>query len=158
MKKTILLSMLFLAGISFTTMAQNIKKEKFKVYGNCGMCESRIEAAAKSIDGVSTADWDKDTKMIAISYDESKTDVHKIHMAIAKVGHDTDMHRASDEVYNSLPGCCHYDRTPSIKESDINSHDHSKGKGHDHGQGHDHSGCTKPESGTSSSCCSKKQG
>jgi len=28
------------------------KTEKFKVYGNCGMCEKRIEKAANSVDGV----------------------------------------------------------------------------------------------------------
>ena len=32
-------------------------------------------------------------------------------MAVAKVGHDTDMHKATDEAYNKLPSCCKYDRT-----------------------------------------------
>ena len=54
--------------------------------------------------------------MIEISFDESKTDIHKVHMAIAKAGHDTDMHRASDETYNALPGCCHYERAPIKKK------------------------------------------
>lgn len=90
--------------------AQEMKTEKFKVYGNCGMCESRIEKAAKSVDGVSKADWDKETKMIEIAFDKSKTDVHKVHMAIAKAGHDTDMHKAKDETYDALPGCCKYER------------------------------------------------
>ncbi|MEE4198679.1 MAG: heavy-metal-associated domain-containing protein [Bacteroidales bacterium] len=142
MKKTILLSMLFIAGISISSIAQNIKKEKFKVYGNCGMCETRIEKAAKAVDGVSVADWDKETKMIEVSFDESKTDVHKIHMAIAKAGHDTEMHKASDEVYKGLPGCCQYERAASKQ-----SHDHSKG--------HDHSSCTRDKSASAASCCSK---
>ena len=38
-------------------------------------------------------------------------------MAIAKAGHDTDMHKASKEVYDKLPACCKYDRK----------------EGHDHG-------------------------
>ena len=31
-------------------------------------------------------------------------------MAIAKVGRDTEMHKAKDEVYKGLSGCCQYDR------------------------------------------------
>lgn len=86
------------------------KAEKFKVLGNCGMCEKRIEKAASSVEGVSKADWNKETKLIDVTFDDAKTDIHKVHKAIAKAGHDTKMHKASDEVYNKLPGCCKYDR------------------------------------------------
>ena len=110
MKKSIfsLVVMFFIVG-TMSVFAQS-KTEEFKVYGNCGMCETRIENAAKSVNGVTTADWDKETKMIEVSFDASKTDVHKVHKAIAKVGHDTDMHKADDKVYNALPGCCQYER------------------------------------------------
>lgn len=114
---------LVVALMSLTTVFGQAKTEKFKVYGNCGMCESRIEKAAKSVDGVTAADWDKQTKMIEVSFDASKTDVHKVHMAIAKVGHDTDMHKAKDETYNSLPGCCKYERAETKKE-DHSGHKH----------------------------------
>lgn len=107
--KTISLVSLLLMGV-LTVFAGN-KTEKFEVKGNCGMCETRIEDAAKSVDGVSKAEWDKTTKQIELTFDDSKTDIHKIQMAIAKVGHDTGMHKAEDEVYNKLPGCCKYDRT-----------------------------------------------
>lgn len=108
--KILSLVALFVMG-AFTVFAGN-KTEKFKVYGNCGMCESRIEKAAKSVEGVSKADWNKETKMMEVVFDDTKTNVHKVEMAIAKAGHDTDMHRASDETYEKLPGCCHYDRAP----------------------------------------------
>lgn len=105
---------MFLLGTSMV-FAQ-AKTDKFEVKGNCGMCENRIEKAAKSVDGVTTADWNKETKMLELSFDESKTSVHKVQTAIARVGHDTPMHKATDEVYNTLPGCCKYDRTESKKE------------------------------------------
>ena len=38
-------------------------------------------------------------------------------MAIAKAGHDTDMHKAKDEVYNELPDCCIYERTDEKHDS-----------------------------------------
>ncbi len=93
------------------------KTEKFEVKGNCGMCETRIENAAKSVDGVLSADWDKETKMIDVKFDSDKVDTHMVHMAIAKVGHDTKMHKASDEVYDKLPGCCKYERMEEVAEN-----------------------------------------
>lgn len=105
---------LFLLGTSMV-FAQ-AKTEKFEVKGNCGMCKNRIEKAAKSVDGVTTTDWNQETKILEVSFDESKTSVHKVQMAIAGAGHDTPMHKATDEVYNELPGCCKYDRTESKKE------------------------------------------
>ncbi len=100
------------------------KTEEIKVYGNCGMCENRIETAAKSVDGVTAADWDKDTKMLALTFDESKTNTHKVQMAVAKAGHDTDMHKAKDEVYNNLPGCCKYERPTEEKADKPENHTH----------------------------------
>lgn len=99
---------------AFTVLAGN-KTEKIKVYGNCGMCESRIEKAVKAVDGVSKADWDKKTKMLEVTFDDTKTNIHKVHMAVAAVGHDTDMHKAKDEVYDKLHSCCKYDRTSEAK-------------------------------------------
>jgi mercuric ion binding protein len=110
MKKTVLLSVLVILSISFSALAQNIKTEKFKVYGSCGMCESRIEKAVLDLDGVTTADWDKETKMVEISFDEVKVKLDDIHKAVAKVGHDTEKEKAKDEVYNALAGCCKYER------------------------------------------------
>jgi len=97
--------------------AQTAKTDSITVQGNCGMCKDRIEKAAKSVDSVTAAEWNKETKMLELTYDESKTNIHKAHLAIAKVGHDTDIHKAKDEVYNNLPGCCKYDR-PKVKQND----------------------------------------
>jgi len=100
-----------MALMGLTNVVGQEKTKEFKVHGNCGMCENRIEKAAKSVEGVSAADWDKETKKVKVSFDDSKTNVHKVHKVIAKSGHDTDMYKAKDEAYNSLPGCCKYDRS-----------------------------------------------
>jgi mercuric ion binding protein len=107
-----LVSIMLMGTISL--FAQD-KTEKLKVYGACGMCETRIEKTVNGLDGVSSADWDKETKMLEVTFNSTKTDVHKVHMAVAKVGHDTDMHKAKDEVYEALPGCCKYER-PKVKK------------------------------------------
>ncbi len=125
MKTKVVLSIIVVALLSVTTAFGKEKTEKFKVYGNCGMCEKTIEKAAKSVSGVKTADWNKETKMMQVSFDDSKTDVHKVHMAIAKAGYDTEMHKATDEAYNKLKSCCQYERE-NVKKSE-NAH-----QGHSH--------------------------
>lgn len=114
---------MFLLGTSM--VFGQVKAEKFEVKGSCGMCESRIEKAANSVKGVTGADWNKETKMLKFTIDESKTTLTKVQMAIAKVGHDTPTHKAKDEVYNALPNCCKYDRTE--KKTEMKSHE-----GHNH--------------------------
>jgi len=85
------------------------KETVFKVSGKCEMCEARIEKAALGVKGVKTAEWDKTTKLLKVSFDgnTSKKDIEK---AIADVGHDTPDFKAKDAVYNALPGCCKYER------------------------------------------------
>ncbi len=117
-------SYVVIALMSLTSALGQVQKIKFKVYGNCGMCENRIEKAAKAVDGVTSADWNKETKLIEVSLDTSKTNVHKIHMAIAKAGHDTEMHKAKDETYNTLPECCKYNRAPMKEEKVHSGHHH----------------------------------
>jgi len=110
MKTKVVISFVAFALMSMISVYGQNKTEKFKVYGNCSMCETRIEKAAKSVGGVTLADWDKETKMIEVTFDEAKTNVHKVHMAIAEAGHATEMHKADDEAYNNLPACCKYER------------------------------------------------
>jgi len=114
--KVISLVALFMFG-AFAVFAGN-KTEKVKVNGNCDMCKARIEKAAKAVDGVTSVNWDKETKMMNLAFDDSKTDVHKVEMAIANAGHDTEMHKATDEAYDKLPGCCQYDRVKTNMKMD----------------------------------------
>ncbi len=109
--KTRILSLALIMGLSSISLfAKSDNTEKFEIAGNCGLCEARIEKAAKSVDGVSSADWNKETKMIEVTYNPEKSDIHKIHQAISKAGHDTSMHKATKEAYDKLPGCCKYER------------------------------------------------
>lgn len=78
------------------------------VSGICGMCQDRIENTAKSVIGVSTADWDVDKQSLTITYQEGLFAEMELHNALAAQGHDTDKIKATDEVYNNLHGCCKY--------------------------------------------------
>ncbi len=91
-----------------TTAAE--KTEKFTVYGNCGMCKRTIEGALTDVKGISSGEWNIDTDVMTVSYDEAIISLDDIKQKIADVGYDTDTHRAKTAVYESLPGCCQYDR------------------------------------------------
>lgn len=102
-----------LATIVFGLQAQKQKittTDTFKVSGNCGMCEKRIEAAASKVKGVDKADWDAEKGIMILTYDLGETSVESVQKAIAEVGHDTEKVKADDKVYSKLPGCCQYNR------------------------------------------------
>lgn len=115
MKSHIIFSLFFfllataLQGQNTQQAAGETMSAKFKVYGNCGMCEKRIEKAAK-IDGVISAEWSDETLMLQITFDPKKVKPSQVHQAVAAVGHDTEKVRAEDAVYAKLHGCCQYDR------------------------------------------------
>ena len=100
------LMVIFMLGV-FAVFAGD-KTKSVKVKGVNDSCKERIEKAVKAVDGVSAADWNIETKMLAVTFDDAKTDIDKIELAIAAVGHDTPNHKASDEVYNTLPDDCKY--------------------------------------------------
>ncbi len=117
MKTKVIYLTMMLMFMSVTTMFGQVKTEEVKVYGNCGMCKTRIEKAVKAVDGVTKATWDKETQMLSVAFDTEKTNVDAIQKAVAEVGHDTDAYKAKNETYNALPGCCKYER-PVLKEID----------------------------------------
>ncbi|HAN77935.1 MAG TPA: hypothetical protein DCQ31_09270 [Bacteroidales bacterium] len=108
MKKVVLMAIFSL--VMLAANAQNIKTVKLYLAGNCGMCKARIEKAVKTLEGIQTAEWNKETKVLTVAFNETKTDVTKIQTVVAGVGHDTKAIKANDAVYDKLHGCCKYER------------------------------------------------
>ena len=103
--------MLILMFISaFVSNAQEKKnknaKYTFEVNGNCEQCKKRIEKAAFSVSGVKSATWDIQSHQLSLIINEEKASVEDVKRAVAKVGHDTETVRASDEDYAGLHSCC----------------------------------------------------
>ena len=92
-----------------TTVA-GITTATFKVYGNCGMCKRKIEGALSEVKGIESASWDMGSKAMTVKYEAGAVNLDDIKAKIAAVGYDSDTHRAPDEVYNNLHGCCQYER------------------------------------------------
>tara|TARA_R110002126_G_scaffold55819_4_gene149671 strand:+ start:11142 stop:11543 length:402 start_codon:yes stop_codon:yes gene_type:complete len=126
--KKVILSMVVIIAIIFTSCKNESKKDSisnntetsikmamkdisFGVRGNCGMCKNTIEKATNNVDGVATANWDKNKKKIDVSFNKAKTNEMAIHKAIAASGYDTDKVLGNEEAYKGLPGCCKYDHS-----------------------------------------------
>ncbi|MCX6316779.1 MAG: hypothetical protein NTW29_05785 [Bacteroidetes bacterium] len=106
------------AASTFVVMGASAqtKSETFKVNGNCGMCKSNIEKAAKQA-GASDAKWDKETHMLTVKFNSGSSDMAKIQHQIAAAGYDNAGAKATNEAYNKLPACCQYDREASPNAS-----------------------------------------
>jgi mercuric ion binding protein len=87
----------------------NQKTETFKVWGNCNMCNTRIEKAVRA-EGASIADWSTKTKLLTVTFDPAKTSVDSFSKKLASVGHDTEKYRADNKAYDALDSCCKYER------------------------------------------------
>ena len=102
-------SLLLVFTLTQTTLSAQSKPvtDTVTISGNCGECKDRIEEAAY-IKGVKSAKWDKTSKLLTVTYNNEKTTLDKIELAIAKAGHDTPNHKSTDKTYQKLPACCAY--------------------------------------------------
>ena len=121
---------LLLSVIVFGAPIKNAKTINTRINGNCLMCKSAIEKAG-SIKNIASVNWDENTKIAAITYDEKKTNQDEVLKRIALAGYDSDQFLAPDDAYSKLPKCCQYERTNKtapIKEAgmDMDKMDHSQ--------------------------------
>ena len=108
---TILLLLLFCLSSFGNSISQKSKiTASFTVLGNCGMCEKVIETTANKLKGVKNAIWDKEQKILTITYNSKKISLIDIKKSIANSGYDTDEIKATKEAYDALHYCCKYDR------------------------------------------------
>lgn len=121
------LRFIFIAIFAMVTthlFAQESTKQKtdtIKVYGECGMCKSRVQKTLE-LDGISAAKWDTETTLLTVSYNPSQISNDDIQKKITAVGHDTEKFTADTWVYNKLPGCCHYERKKTKAKEDHSQH------------------------------------
>lgn len=111
--KNIILGIVLLL-VTLSTQAQEKKnknaKHNIEVNGNCEICKKRIEQAAFSVKGVKSAEWNIEDHVLHLIINEEKCSIQDVKKAVAKVGHDTDDIKSTDEDYQNLHGCCKYER------------------------------------------------
>lgn len=89
-----------LCTLAITAFAKKVTTQ-IKVNGDCASCEKKIEASV-DVSGISYADWDKETKMLTVRYNDRKIDVDKIHSLVSEAGYATDKMAAN----KSAKGVC----------------------------------------------------
>lgn len=163
----LIFSLTFILASASFALAQTTT-ETFAVAGNCGMCKSRIEKAAKEA-GATDASWDQNKKALTVIFNADVSSVAKIQQKVAAVGHDNAGFRATDEVYAKLHGCCKYERASSIeaaagsccKEGKCGKDSKCKeGKSANESksckEGKEGASCGNSKGNEGESCCSKK--
>ena len=113
--KTLILVFLIFFSVLVAVAQPKYQNVHFKVWGKCEMCKTLIEKTVKSIDGVKTARWNVVNRKMKVRFNPELTNLKDIHKAIALVGYDTELYKATDDSYNSLHYCCKYER-PIEKE------------------------------------------
>jgi copper chaperone CopZ len=114
--KILVATTMLLSANTINAQIKDSKTEVVKIYGNCEMCKSKIEKAG-SKKNVSMVEWNQETAMATITYDEKITNKDEILKKIAAVGYDSEKFRAPDKVYNNLHHCCQYERSVNTLES-----------------------------------------
>ncbi|MAD50218.1 MAG: ATPase [Flavobacteriales bacterium] len=106
----LIFSMFVIFNVTARTNFLDKEKTKFKVWGNCEMCNKTISNAAKSLDGVLFFKWNSKTKIATVKFDSDIISIEDIQLNISLSGYDTENFKAPDNIYNNLHYCCKYKR------------------------------------------------
>ncbi len=110
-----MMAILLLSGTTTIAQIKNKKTESLKIYGNCGMCNAKIEKSGK-IKNVAYVIWNKDNQIAMVSLDSLKTSKNEILKRVALAGYDSETFLAPNDTYANLPMCCQYDRPKKTME------------------------------------------
>lgn len=143
-------TLLVCCAIATTSFSQKSKTDTFQVSGNCGMCETKIEKAAKAA-GASYAEWNKDSKIITVKYNSASSNLAKIQKSIADAGYDNVGVKSTAEAYDKLHGCCKYERTAEATAGGEKMDCCKDGKCTK--EGHDAKDCCKKDGTAKMDCC-----
>jgi hypothetical protein len=104
----------FSSNIGLQNLNQSITKLSnetitFKVSGNVA-CKSQIESIITSIEGVVSAVWDANTKMMTVIFDSGTVKKDRFYVALAEGGYDNQELHAKSINYEELPAACRYTR------------------------------------------------
>jgi len=97
------------SGMATTEKSKGITTSTFKVWGNCDMCKETIESSL-NLNGVINSDWNVESKIMTISYDDKIISLDSIQKSISSAGYDNEKYKGNDLAYDNLHTCCQYER------------------------------------------------
>jgi copper chaperone CopZ len=104
MKKIISLIAIIILSIS-GIKAQTIEAQ-IKTSGQCEHCKETLEKNLRFEKGVKKVSFDVKSHIVNVKYDEAKTTIRNIQLAITKLGYDADSLLADPKAYEKLNACC----------------------------------------------------
>ncbi len=93
-----------LMALTIGVFAKNITKT-ITVKGECDKCKDKIETAL-DMPGISFAEWNKETKILTVRYNDNKVSENDIHTTISNLGYATGKMEANKESQQNLDNCC----------------------------------------------------
>ena len=104
MKKIICLVAIML--ITLTGVKAQIKDAQIKTSGQCEHCKETLEKNLRFEKGVKKVSFDVNSHIVNVKYDDAKTTIRNIQIAITKLGYDADSLIADSKAYEKLNACC----------------------------------------------------
>ena len=104
MKKII--SLIAIMLLSFTGLKAQIKDAQIKTSGQCEHCKETLEKNLRFEKGVKKVSFDVKSHIVNVKFDEAKTTIRNIQVAITKLGYDADSLLADPKAYEKLNACC----------------------------------------------------
>jgi copper chaperone CopZ len=92
--------------LSITGAKAQIIESKITTSGQCEHCKETIEKNICFEKGVKKVAFDEKTHVVTVKYDETKTNLKDIQIAISKLGYDADSIPADPKAYEKLNACC----------------------------------------------------
>ncbi len=103
--KRVILCLVAVVSLVACTSKPNAHAD-FSVRGNCEMCKERIDKTVLALTGVTAANWNLETGVMAVDYDSTKTSPTVIEKVVAAVGHSTTNFPMNSVAHDKLPKCC----------------------------------------------------
>ena len=88
---------------------KGVETVKIQTSAVCEMCKETIETQLAFTKGVTAAELDLETFVVAVSYRTKKTTIEELRKSINAVGYDSDESKPSKEHYEKLHHCCRKD-------------------------------------------------
>lgn len=104
MKK--LISLIIATLFSIAGVHAQVIASKIKTSGQCEHCKETIEKNIRFEKGIKKVVFDEKTQIVTVKFDESKTTLKNIQIAISKLGYDADSIPADPKAYENLNACC----------------------------------------------------
>lgn len=109
MTKNVLFLFLIWSILFFISCKNSVVETQVHVWGVCDIAKQKIDSAAK-LDGVFSADWNIESKLLTVKFDSTKVSLDNILKNIAMAGFDNERYFADDYSYEQLPDNCKYER------------------------------------------------